>query len=249
MWALAFVRVGAILFALPIFGDEPVSVRVRVLLSLAVCMAIIPVLPADWTAAQPRDLLEFGLAAGQQAIIGLIIGFVAKVIFDGLVAAASICGYQMGFGTASLMMPGANDHMDAFQAFHRVLVIIIFFSLNLHHLFFEAIFQTFQFIKPGHLHMTRDLAEYLLKCTSGLFAVALQMAAPILVALSFTTAAMGLVARTVPEFNVFTASFPVSFFVGLMVYLACIPLFPGWMNDQFLSVKDGMLAMIKGIGG
>ena len=249
VWVLAFVRIGAILATLPILGDEPVPVRVRILLAVAVCLVIIPVLPGDWIALQPNDIIGFALAVGQQVLLGGIIGFVAKIIFDGLVAAASVCGYQMGFGTASLMMPGVGERLDGFQALHRVFVILIFFSLNLHHLFFEAIFQSFQLVKPGHLHLTRDLAEYLLRCTSGIFSVALQLAAPVLIALSFTMVALGLVARTVPEFNVFTASFPASFFVGLTVYLACLPFFPGWISDQVMSVKDGLQAMIMGLGG
>jgi flagellar biosynthetic protein FliR len=249
IWGLAFVRIGAILFALPIFGDEPVSVRIRVLLSVAICLAVIPTLPGDWILNQPRDLIEYMVIIGQEVILGVLIGFVAKIIFEGLVAAASVCGYQMGFGTASMMMAGVDEQVDGFTALHRVLVVLIFFSLNLHHLFFEAIVQTFQLVKPGHLHIGRDVGEYLLKSTAGIFAIALQLAAPVLIALSFTMAALGLVARTVPEFNVFTASFPVSFFVGLTVYLACLPFFPGWMSDQVMVVRDGLQGMIRGIGG
>ena len=73
---------------------------------------------------------------------------------------------------------------------------------------------------------------------AGLLAIAIQLAAPILVALLFTMAAMGLIARTVPNMNAFIMSFPASFLVGLVVYIATLPFFPNWMTDHFGSVHE-----------
>jgi flagellar biosynthetic protein FliR len=60
-------------------------------------------------------------------------------------------------------------------------------------------------------------------------------------------AALGLVARAVPQMNVFTLSFPVSFFMGLMIYLACFPFFPAWMETYFADTGSNIYIVLKGL--
>ena len=54
----------------------------------------------------------------------------AAVAFDGVMMAASLVAYQMGFGTASLFLPDYSEKMDAFSALHRMLVMLIFLTLR-----------------------------------------------------------------------------------------------------------------------
>src|SRR5687768_5989607 len=124
--ALIFIRVGGILFALPFIGDEPTPVRVRILLSVALTFTVHGLVPPDWLPVFPHDPLLYMLLVIKEVSIGLFIGFTARIAFDGIIMAASLVGYQMGFGTADLMMPDADVQMNAFTAFHRVLMLMIF---------------------------------------------------------------------------------------------------------------------------
>src|SRR5690606_3155609 len=103
--ALAFMRVSAIMFSLPLIGDAPTPVRTRILASLAITVGIFPVLPTAWYASIGLDLLSFFSLLIRELTIGLVFGFAARMLFDGLIMAASVVSYQMGFGTASLFMP------------------------------------------------------------------------------------------------------------------------------------------------
>ena len=127
--------------------------------------------------------------------------------------AASFVGYQMGFGTANIMMPGSDTQMNAFTSFHRIFILLVFLSLNLHYIYLHAITKSFQIVPAGMGLPTGEFIQIILQSTSEIFKVSLQLAAPMLVALLFSMAALGLVARTVPQMNVFTLSFPLSFFV------------------------------------
>lgn len=245
--ALIFIRIGGILFTLPIFGDQPISPRFRVLLAVAVGFCMAPIVPIHWLQKCPTDLLAFVFMVIREILIGIVIGFVGRIAFDGLVMAASICGYQMGFGTAGLLVPDAGQSLSGFEAFHRIVMILIFFSLNLHHLFFQAIVETFKVIPAGGAIYHADFGEYMTSVTAMIFSVAIQFGAPILIALSFTMTVLGLVARAVPQMNVFTMSFPISFFIGLLVYLATLPFFPQWISEHFYRNHENMLLAIKGL--
>jgi flagellar biosynthetic protein FliR len=245
--ALIFVRVGAILFGLPFIGDQPTPVRVRILLAVALTMTMQGLVPPGWLFEFPQDPLLYILLVIKEVCIGLFIGFVARIAFDGIVMAASLVGYQMGFGVADLMMPDADVQMNAFTAFHRILMLTIFLGLNLHHIYLDAMVRTFSLIPAGGISPQMEMGRYLIELTSGIFQVAMQLAAPVLVALMFTNAALGLIARTVPQLNVFTLSFPIGFVVGLLVYMACLPFFPGWISQHFNASQEQILLTLKGI--
>lgn len=243
--ALAFLRISGILFALPIIGDSPTPVRARILTALALTIGLQPIIPISWAPTLTQDVFQVAVYIFRELLIGLVIGFIARVAFDGLVMASSVVAYQMGFGTASLFMPDYSERLDSFTAFHRMLVMLIFLSLGLHHVFVAAIVDSFKLIPGGTATLHGPLASMLVTLTGGMIAVAIQLAAPILVALLFTMAALGLVARAVPNMNVFVISFPTSFVIGLVVYIATLPFFPAWMRDHFLSSHEQMFAALR----
>jgi len=243
--ALAFLRIGGILFALPIIGDAPTPVRARILLALALTLGLYPLLPPNWAPNLALDVLTVGSYVVREIVIGLTIGFFARVAFDGLMMAATIVSYQMGFGTASLFLPDYSEKLDSFSAFHRMIVMLIFLSLGLHQIFISAIVDTFTLIPGGAAHFSGPLTKMVIELTAGMLAISIQLAAPVLVALLFTMAALGLIARTVPNMNAFIMSFPASFCVGLVVYIATLPLFPDWMREHFLEVNEQIFGAIR----
>ena len=243
--ALAFMRVSSIMFSLPLFGDAPTPIRARILISLAITIGIFPTLPAQWYASVGLDMFSFLNVLIRELTIGLVFGFAARVLFDGLIMAASVVSYQMGFGTANLFMPDFGGSMDGYTAFHRIIVMLIFLALSMHHIFIAGIYESFSLIPAGGMSFNGSLGVIILEITSGIFSVAVQLSAPILVAVLFTTAALGLIARTVPQMNVFTMSFPANFFIGLLVYIATLPFFPEWMQEHFYNGKDQIFAALK----
>lgn len=244
---LVFIRVGAVLFALPIIGDQPTPVRVRILLSIAMAFAIQGIIPDNWLTRLPEDVLEYFIMALKEACIGVLLGFVARMAFDSIVMAGSLVGFQMGFGVADLMIPDAQMQMSAFSALHRIILVMIFLCLNLHHMYFDAIVRTFSMIPAGGIFPHRELGGYMIRMSSDLFRIAMQLSAPMLVALLFTNTALGLIARTVPQLNVFSMSFPLGFFVGLLIYLSCLPFLPGWASEHFHNSELQILQTLKGL--
>ncbi len=242
---LAFLRIGAILLALPLIGDPPTPMRVRVLLALSLAIGLSSLIPKIALPSLETDVLSVALIVCREVVIGMVIGYLARMCFDGILMAASIVAYQMGFGTSSLFVPDAGAQMDAFSAFHRVVVMLIFLALDLHHVFIGAIAETFVLIPAGTATMNTSLATMFITLTGGILSIAIQLSAPILVAMLFTMAGLGLVARTVPQMNVFTMSFPVSFFLGMVLYIATLPFFPNWMQSHFLDQRTTLTAAIK----
>ena len=245
--ALVFLRISAILYALPFFGDEPIPAQVRVLLGVALAFGLQSRVPAGWITSIPTDMVPFTILVVKEISIGLFMGFIGRLAFDGILMAASLVGYQMGFGTADLMYPGLNTQVSAFTAMHRGVMMLIFLTLNLHYIYLDGIIKTFELIPAGGAIPSKALMPLIIQTTSGIFRVALQLSAPVLVALIFANSALGLAARTVPQLNVFTMSFPVGFFVGMSIYIACLPFFPEWTTHHFALSQELIVKTIQGL--
>jgi flagellar biosynthetic protein FliR len=234
--AAIFFRISCIVALLPLFGDSSVPVRVRILLSVALTVGVYPILPPSVTAGLAPAINDVGTLS-----IGLVLGYTAKLAFDGVIMAANMVGLQMGFNTASVFMPDADDTTNGFTALHRMLVVLIFLALNLHHVYIKSVFDSFKLIPLGQAHVPGTLNSHLLVVSAGIFA-------PLLVGLLFSTAALGLINRAVPQANVFVMSFPANFFVGLFLYMALIPLLPGWLSIHFEASQQHILTALSLIG-
>jgi len=243
--ALAFMRIGSMLVALPVFGDSPNPVRARILMALAVTVGIFPTISPSWAPNLDTDVLMLAYYISKEIMVGLLIGYVARLAFAGILMAAGLTSYQMGFGTSSLFLPDAGLQMDSFTALHRIFCMLIFFSLNMHHIFLSGIADSFAIIPGGSAVFHTNIGEILIIMSSGIFAIAMKIAAPIIVSLMFTMSALGLVARTVPQMNVFTLSFPASFFLGLGVYIATLPFFPEWMKEHYMGYGTSINTIYK----
>lgn len=230
---LVFLRISGLFFALPFFGDKVIPIQSRILASGALALGVYPIVPSNWSDQVEFSVLPIFSCMIREIFIGVVIGYLGKLIFEGIVMAASLVSYQMGFGTANLLLPGSDIQVNAFTALHRIIVLLFFLSLSLHYIFINGIVQTFKIIPAGSSILTPELGMTLLRDSSGIFSTAIQLSAPILIALLFSMSSLGLIARTVPQLNVFTMSFPLSFFIGLSVYAAMTPFLPGWLSDFY----------------
>lgn len=237
---LYFTRISALIFSLPIFGDTPVPIQVRVLLACALTLFLFSSFPES-------QLLRIGNINNtahlvylilSEVIIGLTLGFIVKTTFASITMAASFVGYQMGFGTGDLFIQAQDGRQTSFTVLHQTLVFLIFFALNFHLTILGAIKETYTVLPINSLSINSRFIVQIISITSEIFIISMQLAAPILIAIMFSTAAMGLVARSVPQVNVFVVSFPIGFFLGLSVYLACLPFFPEWLTGHFSYMKE-----------
>ena len=249
--AAVFLRISCIVALLPLFGENSVPVRVRILLSLALTAGIVPILPDAYERSVTATLMDVGslaLLMIKEMLIGVVLGYTAKLAFDGVVMAANIVGLQMGFNTASVFMPDSDEQTNGFSALHRLLIVLIFLALNMHHIYIKSIFESFKLIPVGQANISSTVNTHLLAVSAGIFSTALQLAAPLLVGLLFSTAALGLINRAVPQANVFVMSFPANFFVGLFIYMALLPLLPEWLNTHFSDSQQQILTALAAIG-
>ena len=229
---LIMMRVGAILMTAPIFGSSRVPMQLKMGLTLFVAIILFKVVPSI-EREFPTHVLSFGMTIWAEVMIGAIIGFSVRVLFAGVQLAGQLLGFQMGFAIVNVMDPVTSEQVSIIVQLKNIITMMIFLSINAHHWFIQAIVSSFHTLPSKGLSFSPILIESILGLTGRIFEIALKIGAPLLAALLFTSLALGLIARTVPQINIFIVGFPLKIAVGLIGLGVSLPLFSFFLRGIF----------------
>jgi flagellar biosynthetic protein FliR len=162
--------------------------------------------------------------------------------------AGQLAGIQMGIGLSNLIDPQTQEHITSLAQWMNLLALLIFLSIDGHHMLIRAVAESFAVLpigggvpSPAGFGMVVDLA-------GGLFVVALKIAAPVLVLLLLVNAAMGLLAKLIPQLNVFIVGFPLNVAAGLFVLTASQPFTARLLVTTFTEVGSSLTAVVRALG-
>jgi len=214
-FVLIMMRVGPILFMMPFLGSRNLPNLLKVGCMIAVSLLLLPLVKID-VRYFPADPYYFGVLMMAELMIGLILGLSVKLIFAGIQLAGEFAGYQMGFAMANILDPQSGMDTTWVAQFYYLLGALIFFSIDGHHWFIRALFQSFSTLSPGEVHLRPGLYHHFINLSAKMFVIAIKMIAPIMAVLIFTEIALGMIAKLVPQMNVFVTSFPLTICLGLI---------------------------------
>lgn len=240
---LVFIRIGAILVTAPLFGSRNVPLQLKAGLSLVLAMAVFPVIGVQGVyLANVSSLLS---AMVGEVLIGVIIGFTARLIFAAVQLAGQLVGFQMGFGIVNVLDPQTSTQFSIIAQFQNVLALLIFIAVNAHYWFILAVTSSFELIPPLKFCFTDSLMEAIVALSCNMFVIAAKIAAPTMAALFFSSVALGLVARTVPQMNIFIVGFPLKIAIGLLGVGLSLPLFSYMLKNLFQKMGEDIMVLMK----
>lgn len=231
VYFLVFARTGSMIMLLPGIGEAGVPPRVRLALALAISLAFAPTVAHDYPAKAPTSDLQLGLLIFQEITAGLLVGAIARIIMSALNVAGNLIATQTGLSYAQQVDPTSDQQNVVIGNFLSLLGVVLIFATNLHHLAIGAVAGSYSMIPPGAALPTGDMAELTVRLVSGSFALGLQLAAPFLVFGFAVNAAMGLLARLMPQLQVFFIAMPINILAGFLLML----LLMGSMMALFLT--------------
>ena len=205
---IVLVRVGAMIMMVPTFGDASVPASVKWGLTILITLLLFPVVKAGIPPTGDLELVPLVLGIAGEIFIGVVIGFATRIIFGGIQLAGEMLGFQMGFSAASVIDPTSSVQVSVVAEFLYLMSLLLFMTVNAHHIFISAIAESYQAAPPLTIHFSGPLLQTLVTLAKDVFVIAIKISAPVMAVLLFTNVAMGLVARTVPQMNIFIVSFP-----------------------------------------
>jgi len=236
------VRVAAMLAVIPFFESRNVPVLVKSGLAMTVTWLLLPQVRALPPSLNASPVL-FALGLASEVMIGLIIGFMLQLVFVGVQLAGQTAGFQMGLAIANVVDPASSMQIPILSQFLNLFALMIFLSLDIHHYFIKALVDSFGIIPFWAARFDGNIFKFLVWTVSNAFVIAVKIGAPVMVALLLTSMALGLIARTVPQMQIFIVAMPVKIIMGLLFLGFSLPFCANYLRDVFV----GLGHMLQGV--
>jgi len=241
---LIWLRASTMLYVFPVFQAQQIPTLVRIGLGLLVSFVVYHVVPVI---APLPDLGSLLAAAASQVILGLIVGFVAYLVFMGIQFAGEIADIQIGFAVANVLNPTTQQQVTVIGELQLTLATLFFLITNSHLLFLQGIGGSFHLAPLPYINLDPSVASNMVVFLEQAFLIVLKVAAPAAVSLFVVNVALGLMARVAPQMNVFVVGFPLQIGVGLMMLAVSVPLL-GYVAPQlFDQTAHNMDAVMRGL--
>ena len=244
LFFLVFLRVGAILMSIPIFDSRGIPFLFKIALAFATAIVLFPLLKLD-VVPVTNDLFTLGIGVAGEIFLGLAIGFSVKLIFAGIQLAGQLAGYQMGLAIANVMDPATSEQVPLLAQFNNLIGLLVFLSINAHYWFIKALTESFRLVPPLNVNFGNSLMDQFIRLSGNMFVIALQVGAPVIAAMLLTSVAFGLIARTVPQMNVFIVAMPLKIGVGLLFIGFGLPYFSAFLKNIFSGLGQDIILMLK----
>ncbi|MDH5542661.1 MAG: flagellar biosynthetic protein FliR [Nitrospinota bacterium] len=243
-FVMVFVRISAVVYSIPIIGSQTVPKTAKIGLAAAIAFiafSSIKLQPVDLS----MPIMKLILMLLGEVAIGLTIGFAAQLIFTAVQLAGSVIGFQMGFAIVNVMDPATQEQVSITAQFQNIMALLIFLAIDGHHMLINASVRSFEMIPLLGFNPSSGIVEIMLLLTKNVFISAIKIAAPIMAALFLLNVALGLVARTVPQMNVFIIGFPLQIAVGLFMIGATAPIFGLLFKNDFMELEHSLHAIFR----
>lgn len=244
-FVLVMLRVSAIIVVIPVISENTVPLRVKAGLSIIVSLIVFPLVASQIPPIKNFNFLELIFLMIGEVLIGVTIGFVARLVFAAIQISGDIIGFQMGFAVANVIDPMNAQMVSIITQLQYLIAMLVFLTVNAHHLFFQAIVQSYNIIAPLSFHFSGQLMQFIFDASKEMFVIALKIAAPIMAVMLFTNVALGVVARTVPQMNIFIVGFPLQISLGLIFLGLTAPLFVRMTQAIFSGLEGKIIAVLR----
>ncbi|MCB2147968.1 MAG: flagellar biosynthetic protein FliR [Deltaproteobacteria bacterium] len=241
---LIFLRVAAIVFSAPVLDTATIPVVFKAGLAFAVSILLLPVVDAV-VSVRDLSLMAFVIGIFSEIAIGVTIGLSVKLLFTGIQLAGQIVGYQMGFAVANVMDPATSAQIPILAQFYNLTAMLVFLSINAHHMFFSALVDSYTILPPLSIHISPQLVGMMMRLATNMFVVAIKVGAPLIAVMLMVSVALGLVARTVPQMNIFIVAMPMKIVIGLIFMVIVTPYLTAYLIDLFSSYQVTLFDLIR----
>lgn len=212
-FGLLLFRTTGLFVTAPILSSRSVPMQVR--LSLAVGVALIVFTGAGSPQAElPDGFLKLGMSVALETTYGLVAGLCSRLILEAAVAAGQTAGLSMGLGFGAFIDPNSGADSNALGQLFSLLAVAFAISMGIHREALAWLAASAKAVPPGAAIDLASLGHQVVRHALMSITVAVRMAYPILVAVTFGHLGLAIAGRTAPNFNLSSVGFSVAILAG-----------------------------------
>ena len=233
VFLLMLTRCSGIFLIAPFFGSLNIPIMVRAATAFMFAVVLFPVVDGLGPVDAPTSVLMYTVAVLKELFIGWLIGFVAYVCFSAIHMAGKVMDMQVGFAIVNVMDPTSGQQMPLIGSFLYNLSIIVFLVTNGHHMIITALAESFRVVPLLTMQPNLSLTMIMVNFTNGIFVTGMKIAMPVTFAILLVNVALGILARTMPQMNIFVVGIPLQLMVGVSILAMLLPFYVMFLGGMF----------------
>ncbi len=225
---------------LPALGETAIPMRVRLVMALAVTFLIYTLVSASLPGI-PGSPLMLGLLIVIEVFIGVMIGTAIRLLLSALHTAGTIIAMQTGLAMAMAFDPAQGAQSALMSTFLTLMAVVLIFITNMHYMMIAAMLDSYSLFPVGTEINTGDFAETVIRTVANSFLIGIQIASPFIVYGLIFNVGLGIIARLMPQLQVFFIAMPLNILIGFVIFAIVIPAGMMWFLQHMESSLGAFL--------
>lgn len=228
----AFARVGTMLMMFPVFGEVSVTPRVRLAIALAITAILMPTVHGLYPAL-PGDVGGLVQVIFCEVFVGVLLGSAVRLFATALQIAGNVLSFQIGLSFAQSFDPTQGVQGALLGTFLALTGVTLVVATDLHYLLLQGLVGSYKIFAPGVLPALGDSSAYMLKVAADTFTLGVQMCTPFLVFGLVFYLGMGVLAKLMPQLQIFFIAMPANILLGLAFFMVLVGAMMSWYLGAF----------------
>jgi flagellar biosynthesis protein FliR len=246
---LVLARISPLFLLAPLFSSKMLPARARGIVAVGLAIGIYPVaMHAGDNHEIPMEIYSFGGLILKEMLVGLAFSFSLACLFAAIQVAGSILDTLIGFSFGAIVDPITGTNGAVLNQVYGLIGVMIFVVINGDAWVIQGLARSYEQVPLTDMPQIGSLVEGVQVAFSGIFASAIEVCAPVMLAVLLCDVAFGLVSKVMPQLNVFAVGFPAKVIVGLVLVGASMPFMAGWLGDELQSSVASALHTLKVAG-
>ena len=241
---MVLARVGGIFTLAPVFGNQNVTRLARIAIAVSLTFVFVPMVNYSLTSF---EIIPFLTVIFKEIMVGVLMGFLASMVFSAITMAGSYIDLAMGLGFSQQVDPMTKERTAVMGQLQTLVATLIFLAVNGHHIMIRGLADSFSVIPIGAMTFNPAAAKGMLFVFSAVIMAALKISAPVVGIIFITDVAMGIMGRTVPQMNIFNVGFALKLAVGLLVVIVVLPSTATIVTGLFMGLHRDFMVLLRNL--
>jgi flagellar biosynthetic protein FliR len=240
---IILIRMTSFFVTAPMFGGTSFPLQAKIGLAVLVSVLILFV-TGPISAAVPDNLVQALMLVASEVAFGLTLGYATSLVFAGVQLGGMLMGYQMGFAVANVLDPVSNQQVSILGQFLFLFALLYFLVMDAHLILIKGMADSFAIAPAGSFAVSQMSVAWILDIFGRMFWLGLKLAMPIVGAIFLVDVSLGIIAKTVPQMNVFIVGLPLKSLLGMFLLGLAFPLFALVMRFDFEWLAENFYALM-----
>lgn len=245
---LIFLRISGVMFSAPVFSNSSIPTTAKLFFSIILAYMIFFTVD-DFQFDPDQSLIPLIILGAKEVITGILMGFMLNFVFYGFSYGGLLIGYDMGLAMAQMFDPTTESNTNIMGQTMLILATLVFVLINGHHYLIRGLAYSFNIVPIGAFKMSQGLLDTIILFSGGIFVLAVKIASPIMVSFFLLHLGSGIVARVMPQMNIFFVVAPLKTGLGLFLLITLTPVYVYFIRNLLMAYEDKLFELIKAISG